>query len=136
MAGQDDVRDVIIVGGGAAGLAVRDAGAGPSPDHRGRHRAAGPPTDSVTLLASRGRALRTCSRTREEILRYDGEIVVGEVVDVSVSRTRRLAHVDRLAVAVVRLRSPRSSARCPRRLRIVAAGVLNAHTARRGARPG
>lgn len=87
MTGQDEVRDVVIVGGGAAGLSAALMLA------RARRRVtvvdAGEPRNAPAdgvhgLLALDGLSpADLLARGRGEVLGYGGEIVSGEVVDVS-----------------------------------------------------
>jgi thioredoxin reductase len=86
MAGHDAVRDVVVVGGGAAGLSAALTLA------RARRRVtvvdAGEPRNAPAdgvhgLLALDGISpVQLLARGREEVLEYGGEIVAGEVVDV------------------------------------------------------
>jgi thioredoxin reductase len=87
VAGHDDVRDVVIVGGGAAGLSAALTLA------RARRRVtvvdAGEPRNAPVdgvhgLLALDGLSpAELLARGRKEVLGYGGEIVEGEVVEVS-----------------------------------------------------
>jgi thioredoxin reductase len=86
---EDEVRDVVVVGGGAAGLSaalmlararrrvtVVDAGAPRNAPAEGVHALLGLDGVSPAALLARGRA---------EVTGYGGEIIAGEVGDVSVA---------------------------------------------------
>lgn len=160
-AGREAVRDVVIVGGGAAGLSAALTLA------RARRRVtvvdAGEPRNAPAagvhgLLALDGLSpLELLARGREEVVGYGGEIVMGEVVDVSRAldgfavvlrdgdtvRTRRLliatGLVDELpAIPGVRELWGRSVLHCPychgwevrdRRIGVLATGPMSAHQA-------